>query len=64
VSGAGIRVRVARPQILEVAPNLGEGHALDPVVAALAQLVRDRWARDQAERLAARNRLRVLRRTE
>ena len=33
---------------------------VDPLVLALAQLVRDRWAAEQAERRARRGRLRVV----
>jgi hypothetical protein len=31
-------------------PSLPDGASVDPVVVALAQLVRDRWAAEQAER--------------
>lgn len=34
--------------------------AMDPLVAALAQLVRDRYAREQRDQAAARERLRVV----
>ena len=34
--------------------------AMDPVIAALAQLVRDRYERELAEKAARRQRLRVL----
>ena len=34
--------------------------AVDPVIAALAQLVRDRYERELAEKAARRHRLRVL----
>ena len=64
MTGGGIRVRVVRPEGLAAAPDLGDTCGVDPVVAALAQLVRDRWAREQAGRVAARERLRVVRRTE
>jgi hypothetical protein len=33
---------------------------MDPVIAALAQLVRDRYDRERAEKAARRQRLRVL----
>jgi hypothetical protein len=33
---------------------------MDPVVIALAQLVRDRWANEQRDRRARRSRLRVV----
>jgi len=64
VIGAGIRVKVVRPGGLEVACNLVDTGRMDPLVAALAQLVRDRWANEEAYRVAARERLPVVGRTE
>jgi hypothetical protein len=37
---------------------------MDPLVIALAQLVRDRWEREQADRATARERLRIVRRKD
>lgn len=54
-------VVVAPKQGLDVAPDASNNRLMDPVVLALAQLVRDRWEREQRERGHRRASLRVVR---
>lgn len=63
-NGPRFRVVLIRPEGLDVGAGASNTGAMDPLVIALAQLVRDRWAREQADRAAARERLRVIRRTD
>ncbi len=55
-------VRVRRPEngLDSPRPASNTPRMVDPLVAALAQLVRDRWAAEQRERAARRTRLKVL----
>lgn len=62
--GSPIRVVLIRPEGLDVGAAASNTGAMDPLVIALAQLVRDRWAREQADRTSARERLRVIRRMD
>lgn len=57
-----IRLRVVAPDKigLDVARDLSNTPAMDPVVIALAQLVRDRWEREQRDRANRRTNLRVV----
>ncbi len=59
-----IRIVLIRPEGLDVGAGASNTEVMDPLVIALAQLVRDRWEREQADRVAARERLRVIRRTD
>jgi len=64
--GAGepsIRVLVIRPAVdsgMDTRRLWRDNPAMDPVVIALAQLVRDRYERERAEKAARRGRLRVV----
>ena len=40
--------------------GVAHNDTMDPVVAALAQLVRDRYVREQRDRAVARERLRIV----
>jgi hypothetical protein len=62
--GSAVRVITVRPAGLDVRPGASNTDAMDPLVIAFAQLVRDRWDREQADRAAARERLRIVRRTD
>ncbi|MGO9208153.1 MAG: hypothetical protein ACLQBX_18575 [Candidatus Limnocylindrales bacterium] len=56
-------IRVCRPTSgdgLAVPPESSNTPPMDPLVVALAQLVRDRWAAEQRERAAQRARLAVV----
>ncbi len=59
-----VRVGVVRSAGLDLPAGVGDTAAMDPLVVALAQLVRDRWAREQTDRAAARERLQVTRRAD
>lgn len=55
------RIVVVGPKMgLDVRPGASNNRAMDPVVIALAQLVRDRWAREQPAEDARRSHLRVV----
>ncbi len=61
--GLGIRVVLVAPAVasgLDRSAVSSDNPAMDPVIAALAQLVRDRYERECAEKAARRRRLRVL----
>jgi|GEM_PF-1802514 len=61
--GLGIRLVVVAPAVVSGLDRSGgssDNPAMDPVIAALAQLVRDRYERECAEKAARRRRLRVL----
>jgi hypothetical protein len=60
--GGSIRLRVVAPEKigLDVACDMSNTPAMDPVVIALAQLVRDRWEREQQDRANRRTTLRVV----
>jgi hypothetical protein len=64
VSPSHVRIELVRPARLDVAANVSQTDAMDPLIVALAQLVRDRWTREQGDRAAARERLRVGRRMD
>ncbi len=57
-----VRLRVVPPEEngLDVVRDMSNTPAMDPVVIALAQLVRDRWERERAERTRRRAALRVV----
>ncbi len=59
-----LAIRIQRPVVpddrLDVPPDASNTSVMDPLVIALAQLVRDRWAAEQRERAAQRTRLRVV----
>lgn len=57
-----VSVRVRRaPAALDSPPDARDTPPMDdPLVAALAQLVRDRWSAERRERAAVRARLRVV----
>jgi hypothetical protein len=55
-----IRRAVVPDDRLDVPPDASNTSVMDPLVIALAQLVRDRWAAEQRERAAQRTRLRVV----
>ena len=59
-NGPLLRIVLIRPRGLDVPAGASNTGLMDPLVIALAQLVRDRWAREQADRAAARERLRVI----
>jgi len=62
-SGPGIHLVVVVPagkSGLDRSGVSSDNPAMDPVIAALAQLVRDRYDRERAEKAARRQRLRVL----
>ncbi len=59
----GIRLVVVVPALVSGLDRSGvssDNPGMDPVIAALAQLVRDRYERERAEKAARRQRLRVL----
>ena len=59
----GIRVLVVAPRTevgLDRLPASSDNPAMDPLIVALAQLVRDRYERELASKAARRGRLRVL----
>jgi hypothetical protein len=59
----GIRLVVVAPAANSGVDRSGvssDNPAMDPVIAALAQLVRDRYDHERAEKAAKRQRLRVL----
>lgn len=62
--GGLLVIRIRRPVVpddrLDVPPDASNTSVMDPLVIALAQLVRDRWAAEQRERAAQRTRLRVV----
>ncbi|MHB8399628.1 MAG: hypothetical protein ACYDCI_11965 [Candidatus Limnocylindrales bacterium] len=60
-SGSRIRVVLVAPDGLDVGAPASDTGVMDPLVIALAALVTDRWTREQAERAAARARLRIVR---
>lgn len=60
MSRVPVRVVVVRPAGVATAAKLRDTWRADPLVAALAQLVRDRWANEQAAEMAGRERLRVV----
>jgi hypothetical protein len=45
---------------VDASSHLRDNPVMDPVVIALAQLVRDRWSNDQRDRRTRRARLRVV----
>ncbi len=57
-----VRVRAGRSALerLDLAAEASDTPRMDPLVIALAQLVRDRWAAEQRERAAGRARLTVV----
>ncbi len=57
-----IRLRIVAPEKngLDVVRDMSNTPAMDPVVIALAQLVRDRWEREQRDRANRRTALRVV----
>ena len=62
-SATVMAIRVCRPTPsdgLAVPPESSNTPPMDPLVVALAQLVRDRWAAEQRERAAQRARLAVV----
>ena len=59
-TGSPVRVVLVAPDGLDVGAPASDTGVMDPLVIALAQLVTDRWTREQAERAAARARLRVV----
>lgn len=62
-SGLGIRLVVVAPSLdsgLDRSGVSSDNPAMDPVIAALAQLVRDRYERELADNAARRGRLRVV----
>jgi hypothetical protein len=61
--GAGLHLAIVRPDPAGVAdcPQVRDNPAMDPVVIALAQLVRDRWTNEQRARADHRRHLRVVR---
>jgi hypothetical protein len=62
--GGLLAIRIRRAVVpddrLDVPPDASNTPVMDPLVIALAQLVRDRWAAEQRERAAQRTRLRVV----
>jgi len=59
--GPRLRVVLVGPnEGLDVPPGASNNRAMDPVVIALAQLVRDRWEREQRDRANRRTTLRVV----
>ena len=59
----GIRLVVVAPAVvsgLDRSALSSDNPAMDPVIAALAQLVRDRYERELAEKAARRQKLRVV----
>lgn len=59
----GIRLVVVVPALVSGLDRSGassDNPAMDPVIAALAQLVRDRYDRERADKAAKRQRLRVV----
>jgi hypothetical protein len=62
--GGLLAIRIMRAVVaddrLDVPPDASNTSVMDPLVIALAQLVRDRWAAEQRERAAQRTRLRVV----
>ncbi len=55
-----LRIEVVRPAGLDLAGQGSDTGGMDPVIAALAQLVRDRYDRERAEKAARRQRLLVV----
>jgi hypothetical protein len=60
MSRALIRIAVVGPAGLDLAVHPSDTGAMDPVIAALAQLVRDRYERELAGKAARWGRLRVV----
>jgi hypothetical protein len=63
VTGPLLRVVLVAPAAESGVDRSGvssDNPAMDPVIAALAQLVRDRYDRERAEKAARRHRLRVV----
>lgn len=60
--GAGLHLTIVRPSPVELDahPQVRDNPAMDPVVIALAQLVRDRWTNEQRARADHRRRFRVV----
>ncbi len=60
--GGSIRLRVVAPEEigLDVASDMSNSPAMDPVVIALAQLVRDRWERERRDRANRRTTPRIV----
>ncbi|MGA3058419.1 MAG: hypothetical protein ABSE70_10365 [Candidatus Limnocylindrales bacterium] len=61
--GPAIRLVVVVPAVVSGLDRSGvssDNPAMDPVIAALAQLVRDRYERELADKAAKRQRLRVV----
>ena len=59
--GGVLRLTIVHPDLAEVAdyPQVRDNPSMDPVVIALAQLVRDRWANERRARADRRRRLRA-----
>jgi hypothetical protein len=60
MSRSVVRIDFVRPAGLDLAAQASDTGAMDPVVVALAQLVRDRYERELGEKAARRQRLRVV----
>ena len=60
--GGSIRLRVVAPEKtgLDVASDMSNTPAMDPIVIALTQLVRDRWERERRDRANRRTTLRIV----
>lgn len=55
-----IRVRIVAPDIETDQMNAGHNPGVDPVIVALAQLVKDRWRNEKQAEAERRKRLTVI----